>query len=569
MKNIKREKIKNRERFQDLTEARALYDLIKFIHFLGNVCVKITGLLDKNKIFEVLNKEFIKSKDYTLSILLLTDDGSKLEIVSASLAPGKLKLGEKIAGTRLKGHKIDLNKSNIYSRVIRDEKIVQANVSDIIRELFSQPRAYLISKTMGYQDKNCILAPLYQGKKLIGVIAMSSTKLFEYFIPLVKNFLQHLSQTLELAEEIVEHRKAEKALGQSEQGLKNILASSPDAITITDLKGNIIECSQATLNLHGFSQKKELIGRSALDLIAKKDRKEALENMKKTLNQDFIKDVEYTLLTKEGRKFPAELSASVIRNSVGRPVAFMAITKNIFKRKQTDQAKNEFVSIASHQLRTPLSVLIWYSEMLLAGKIGKLNHQQGEYLEEIFNASQRLVKLMNVLLNLSRIESGSFGVKLEPVELSEFADNALNELFPQIKNKKIKVEKKYGKKPLIISADSNVIRIVFQNLLSNAVKYVPKGGKLKISIKKQKSQALISVSDNGYGIPKSQQAKIFSKFFRAKNIKEKDQDGTGLGLYIVKLVLEKSGGKIWFQSQENKGTAFYVAIPLKAGKTEP
>lgn len=562
MENTKAKKTKDMQHFQDLTEARALHDLIKIIHLIGNTSAKIHGVLDKDEIFKILIEEFRKSKHYTLSILLLTDDRLKLRIAKTSLAPERLKAGEKIAGVQLRGHEIDLNKSDSYSQVVKKGKIIQVNVGDLIHELFPQPIAFLISKTMGSKNKNCILVPLYQDKNIMGVIAVSSTQLFEYFIPLVKNFAHHISQALELADGNTWRKQIEKILSESERRLRNILASSPDAITVTDLDGNITECNQATLNMHGFSSKRELIGKSAFELIAEKDHQRALENMKKTLKQGFLKDIEYTFLTKNGREFPAELSASVIRDSSGNPTAFIAITKNIFKRKQAAHAKSEFVSIASHQLRTPLSIMNWYSEMLLDGKAGKLNNQQGKYLEEIYEASQRLTKSMNLLLNASRIELGILGVNPEPINLGEIVDSVLSEFFLEIRNKNVKVEKDYGKKQLIINADPDIIRIIFQNLLSNAIKYLPKRGKVRVFIEKQNSSALIKVSDNGYGIPGAQQPKIFTKFFRASNAKEKEPDGAGLGLYIVKLILEKSGGKIWFESEENKGTTFYLRIPL-------
>ncbi|MBZ9572119.1 PAS domain S-box protein [Patescibacteria group bacterium] len=366
--------------------------------------------------------------------------------------------------------------------------------------------------------------------------------------------------------DITERKKMEKKLSESEERLRNIFSSSPDAITVTDLNGNIIECNRATLNMHGFSVKEELIGKRAFDLIAQKDWQRALKNMRKTLKQGSVKNIEYTFLTKDGREFPAELSASIIRDSSDKPMAFMAITKDISERKKADQAKTEFVSLTSHQLRTPLTTINWYSEMLLLGKAGKLYNQQKKYLEEIYTANQQLVKSVNALLNVSRIELGILGIKPEPINLTEIADSVLSGLSPQIKNKKLKVEKNYSKNLPIINADPNIMRIVFQNLLSNAVKYIPERGRVKLLIKKQKSDVLIKVLDTGYGIPKTQQSRIFTKFFRADNIREKEPDGTGLGLYIVKSVLEQSGGKIWLESEENKGTTFYATIPLEGMK---
>lgn len=369
-----------------------------------------------------------------------------------------------------------------------------------------------------------------------------------------------------VATDITEFKQMEKKLKQSKESLRAIIDSSPNAITVTDLNGKIIDCNQATLDMHGFSVKEELIGKDALILIAGKDRQMALENMRKTLREGNIKDVEYIFVTKDGREFPAELSASVIRDSSGKPVGFMAITKDITERKRVDRVKSEFVSLASHQLRTPLAIMSWYSEMLLNEKTGKLNVEQKKYLDVIYTTNQQLGRLVNVLLDVSRIEIGTLGINPRPTNLVDLANNALSELQPQIRNKKLKIEKNYDKEPPIINVDSNIMQIIFRNLLSNAVKYTPEGGRVKLLIKKQKSDVLIEISDSGYGIPRTQQSQIFSKFFRGDNIKEKAPDGNGLGLYIVRSVLEESGGKIWFESKENKGTTFHILIPLTGMK---
>jgi len=318
--------------------------------------------------------------------------------------------------------------------------------------------------------------------------------------------------------------------------------------------------------MHGFSIKKELIGRDALDLISPKDRQKATENMKKTLKQGFIKNVEYTFLTKDGHEFPAELSASIIRDSAGKPAFFMAITKDISERKKVDQAKTEFVSLASHQLRTPLSIINWYTEMLLADSGRKFNQDQKQYLNEIYHANQQMIGLINTLLNVSRIELGTFTIKPKPTNLAKVVDSLLSEFSPKIKNKKLRVVKKCDKRLPSINIDPELIRAVFQNLLSNAIQYTPPKGKMGINIKKRKADILITVADTGYGIPKHQQRDIFTRMFRADNIIKKEPDGTGLGLYLAKHMVEQSGGKIWFKSEENKGTTFYVTIPLKSIK---
>ncbi len=233
------------------------------------------------------------------------------------------------------------------------------------------------------------------------------------------------------------------------------------------------------------------------------------------------------------------------------------------KEQALDRAKSEFVSLASHQLKTPLTTISWYAEMLLNGRVGKVAEKQKEYLEKIFHNNRRMKELVNALLNTSRIELGTLAIEPKPVNLIAVADSVLDELSAQINSKRLQIERDYEKNLPIINADPQLTRIIFQNLLSNSVKYTPDRGIISLTIKTQQSDILIKVSDSGYGIPKAQQSQIFKKLFRADNVREKEPDGTGLGLYIVKSVIEQFGGKILFESKENKGTIFYVTVPLR------
>ncbi|MFC1645377.1 PAS domain-containing protein, partial [Patescibacteria group bacterium] len=249
----------------------------------------------------------------------------------------------------------------------------------------------------------------------------------------------------------------------------------------------------------------------------------------------------------------------------GESGKMIGVSWDVTIEQEIDKAKTEFVSLASHQLRTPLSSMGWNAQMLLAGDAGELTEEQKEFIEEIYGSSQIMNNLVNALLNTSRIDLGTFSIEPEDINFEEIARSVLKELEPQIKEKKQNLEENFEKLPLI-SADPQLLRIVFQNLLSNAIKYTPEDGKIGVSISKKDNDVLIVISDTGYGIPKKQQQKIFSKLFRAENIISKDVEGTGLGLYIVKAIIDVSGGKIWFESEENKGATFYVTIPLSGMK---
>lgn len=243
---------------------------------------------------------------------------------------------------------------------------------------------------------------------------------------------------------------------------------------------------------------------------------------------------------------------------------FLWITKReIFSPMEAvDKAKSEFVSLASHQLRTPLSTINWYAEMLLAGDAGTLSPEQKQFMDEIYKGNQRMVELVNALLNVSRIDLGTFAIDPEPTDLRTISDSLLTELMPQIKTREVIVDKKYDPDFPTLFLDPKLMRIVIQNLLTNAIKYTPAKGQVMIDLSRMKTMVEIKVSDTGFGIPKDQQSKIFTKLFRADNVREKETDGTGLGLYIVKSIIEQSGGSVRFDSVLDKGTTFYVTIPI-------
>jgi len=274
----------------------------------------------------------------------------------------------------------------------------------------------------------------------------------------------------------------------------------------------------------------------------------------------------YLYTRKDKTTFPVAVTVSPFR--VGKElIGAVLIFRDITHERDIDKAKTEFVSLASHQLRTPLSTINWYAEMLLAGDAGKVNDEQKKYLEEIYTGNQRMVELVNALLNTSRLELGTFVVEPEPTDIVLLAKSVSDEQKSQIAARKLKFVPSFAKDIPIIQADQKLLRMVFQNLLSNAIKYTPEGGKIEFSLSwDNKKNILIKFSDTGYGIPKVQQDKMFTKLFRADNVKEKDTEGTGLGLYIVKAIIDHSGGKIWFESEENKGTTFYITLPLDGMK---
>lgn len=360
-----------------------------------------------------------------------------------------------------------------------------------------------------------------------------------------------------------------------------ILSSVGNGLVVTNEAGNVILTNEAALTLLEMKTE-EVIGKNWSDVIcvSREDKtylkKEELPfsialKEKKTVLSVFPDLLFYE--SKKGKRFPVSITAApVIKNEklLGSVIIFREISREI----EIDKAKTEFVSLASHQLRTPLSAINWYAEMLMAGDVGKLSPEQEKYLGEIYKGNQRMVELVNALLNVSRMELGTFMVDPEEVEPIKILRSVLDELKPQSDEKDISMEVQVDNVPKI-QADPKLVRILFQNLLSNAVKYTPEKGTVStwIGTKKRgeefggrhvdKDCVVWYVRDSGYGIPDDQKDKIFSKLFRADNVREKSTEGTGLGLYLVKQILENSEGDVWFHSEEDKGTTFYVILPLE------
>lgn len=348
--------------------------------------------------------------------------------------------------------------------------------------------------------------------------------------------------------------------------MNRILHSIGDGVLVVDDHQKIVMFNEEAENISGFDLKK-VIGKKYYDvirLVSEEDGSPRHDFINEVMNAGEVRRMPSgtILVKKNGDKIAVSDSAAPIKNKLGKVVGCVIVFRDASKEREIDKAKNEFVSLASHQLRTPLTAINWYLEMLMSGDAGKINSEQKKYMSEIYNGSRRMVNLVNSLLNTSRIDLGTFAVEPEKIDIRKIADSALFELTPQIKTKHIKIEKKYDRSIPFINADKKLIGIIFQNLLSNAIKYTPAGGRVRLSIEKKPKNFIITVADNGYGIPASQQKKIFTKLFRADNVREKETDGTGLGLYIVKSVIEKTGGKISFISKENKGTTFKVELPL-------
>lgn len=234
------------------------------------------------------------------------------------------------------------------------------------------------------------------------------------------------------------------------------------------------------------------------------------------------------------------------------------------REKTISAMKSEFISVAAHQLRTPLSAIKWTLRLIIDGDIGELTSEQKLFLQKGYDSNERMIHLVGDLLNSARIEEGRFGYTFVITDIVKVIEEIIEQLSIKAKERDVLIVlEKPENKVLNIKIDPSRINLAIGNLIDNAIKYNLPKGTVTVSLKEEIDYLKISIADKGVGIPKKSLDRLFTKFFRAENVVKLQTEGTGLGLFIVKNIIESHGGKIWAESEENKGTTFYVLLPLK------
>lgn len=245
------------------------------------------------------------------------------------------------------------------------------------------------------------------------------------------------------------------------------------------------------------------------------------------------------------------------------PLNKKKIVRKLKKPQKLGSIQSDFISLTSHQLRTPLSGTKWLLELLQKDNIGTLTKKQRDYIEKIYASNERMIALVNDLLEVTRLETGDIKLYLQPTEITSIIRTVLKEKEDLIKKKRLDVTFTVEHEPFPYAhTEPNKIKQALSNIIHNALTYTHEGGKVTIDMRTDEDMILGKVIDSGIGIPKEQQKQVFTKFFRGTNILQLETSGTGLGLYITKAFIEASGGRIWFKSKENVGTTFFFTLPM-------
>ena len=329
------------------------------------------------------------------------------------------------------------------------------------------------------------------------------------------------------------------------QKLDTIVEHIEDGVIILDEKSNLLLINPAARRSFGLWQDDEIKGKSIDEVLSHPD-------VKLLLSQGIDNPLPHNEINfEDGRVLSAQCTSI--------PHIGLAITmQDITYLKQIDRLKNEFVHTVSHDLRSPLTAILGYVDLL--DRVGPVNDQQREFIHRVQNSVQNITSLVNDLLELGRIEAG-FDIQREVVSLDGILRFALETLGGQISDKKLNLHVDLPTDMPPVRGNPIRLRQMVDNLIGNAIKYTPEGGEISIAVEVQKDQDILRISDNGPGIPPSDQPHIFEKFYRASNV-PKGVGGSGLGLAIVKSIIDNHQGRIWVDSLLGQGTTFTVVLPV-------
>ncbi|MEO8446155.1 MAG: ATP-binding protein [bacterium] len=362
-----------------------------------------------------------------------------------------------------------------------------------------------------------------------------------------------------------ERSNIEKYIAEKKRA-EAIVKSMRDGILVIDETNKVVLINHVSEELFGISES-NITGKNIYEI-------SNYNNLIKIVSQDLSGDDVpsdsngknknyFRIFYKDKEEFFLKEIVKVYDESNKNKLGAVIILKNVTGFKELDEIKSGFVATVSHELRTPLSAMSMSLRLLMDKRIGSVNDEQGKLIEAMKQEVKRLLKIVNELLNLSRIESGSEVMKFQNVSIEDIFDGAVTPMLMQFENKKIKFEMNVEKNIPHVKADVNKIAWVLINLLSNAIRYSPENGSILLSAVKSNNEVLVSVKDNGKGIGSNNLNKIFDKFMQidAGNL-ESSKSGVGLGLAISKEFVNAHGGKIWVKSEVGKGTVFYFTIPV-------
>ena len=358
-----------------------------------------------------------------------------------------------------------------------------------------------------------------------------------------------------------ERRKAQEKLEESEREFHDLFENAADPTIILDINGNILAANRKMVEAYGYSIE-ELMesGFTAGKLYTPKTTSIALKNLSARFNGASIPPYDVEIVKKDGTVAPVEINARII-NFKGTRADVVAL-RDITERKKIDQMKEEFFASVTHELKTPVTSIVSFTDSLYNKKVGGITEQQKEILGYIMQDGVRLRHIVDRILTFSKIELG-MGLTKQDVNLEELIDKAIDVFTPSAREKGIELSKNVPSPLPNVVCDAERIMDVLNNLVGNAIKFTPENGSVTVKAVNSDREVTLSVSDSGIGIPSEDAGKVGTKFYQVSPAKTRVMGGSGLGLYVCRKIVEQHSGRFWFDSTLGNGSTFYVTLPIE------
>ncbi len=350
-------------------------------------------------------------------------------------------------------------------------------------------------------------------------------------------------------------------LKNSEERFRIAAECASDIVYDWDMSGVHVDCFGSLFNqTWGGEQTLPRTRAEYSKMIHPEDRERVRIALKEHLKSGAPFSEEYRIIDGRGACHTISDRATAIRNKQGIPIRMIGVVSDITERKKAEKMKSDFVSFVSHQLRTPLSGIKWMLE--LAMNEAENPEEAQSFLQDARTSTERLIRLVNDLLDTSRLERGKLQINMQPVCIRAITQDVIAEIAPLMQEKDQVLSMQIPGDLPDVYADAQMLRQAVLNLVSNAMKYTPRGGRIEIAALSEESYLRWEIKDSGIGIPQTDLGKLFEKFYRAENAVAVETEGTGLGLYLVRLIVEQFGGKVWCTSEERVGSTFGFTLPL-------
>jgi PAS domain S-box-containing protein len=392
-----------------------------------------------------------------------------------------------------------------------------------------------------------------------------STLWVEACIAFLRDAHGHAVGLVGVSRDIADRRRAEWALKESERWFRLLAESLTDVIWTVDLDLRFTYISPSVARLWGYRVEEAMALTPGENLTARSldAAKRALVNGSNGPNGSeppAARTLELPFLRKDGSTAWTETSVRFLNDHAGCPVGILGVSRDITERRQIEEMKADFVTLTTHQLRTPLTGIKWLLE-LAAGDRGS-SEATRLHIRDAEAAADRLIEIVNNLLDSANLESGTLNVTAETTDLGDLTRSVLEELDPAIRDKRCQVVVSGADEIGTTLADPKLLRQAILNLVSNAVKYTPPAGRIAIRMRRDPSALSWEIEDTGIGVPAAARSRLFQKFYRADNAYAMAPEGTGLGLYLARLIVERFSGRLWFESEEGRGSTFGLTLPL-------